>query len=47
MHNMRHEILEENEYCLLPCLMRKYKHKKFMIENEKLMTKLPEEKEVI
>jgi hypothetical protein len=35
------------EYCLSLYLMRKYKHKKFMIENEKLMTKLPKEKEVI
>lgn len=39
--------MEEYEYCLFPYLMRKCKHKKFMIENESLMTKLPEEKEVI
>lgn len=44
MHNTRHEIMEENEYRLLPYLMRKCKHKKFIVGNEKLMTELPEEK---
>lgn len=44
MHNTRHEIMEENEYRLLPYLMRKCKHKKFIAGNEKLMTELPEEK---